>query len=265
MSIVNKNITRTLLNSVEKTLQTASASADALALVMTTSDKLYLGFREKFQTRYFLFATANTNAATLTVKYWDGSAYAEVADVVDQTIGFTRSGFLSWDNIDGWQKNVQLGITTELYWIEITVSANLSGGTSLQCIENIFCDETLLRSYYPELVSNTSYLPSGRTSWMEQFIAAKDLVVLRLKQDDIIDDESQVLDVNEVCVAAVHATAWIIINPIARDEGDKERAKQMFNDFNRELNASKKSFDFDNSGKVDEAEKNMGTVFISRR
>lgn len=266
MSLVNKNITRTILNSTEKTLYTASASADTLALAMTTSDKLYIGFREKFATRYFLFSTANTNAATLTVKYWDGDSYAAVEDLVDQTLGFTRNGFISWDNVNDWEKHAQAGITdVELYWIEISVSTNLSAGTILQCIENIFCDETLLRSYYPELVTDTSYLPANRTTFMDQYIAAKDLVVLRLKQDEIIEDESQILDVNEVCVAAVHATAWLILNPIARDEGDKERADKMFDNFNRELNASKKSFDFDNSGEVDEDEKNVGTVFIARR
>ncbi len=266
MALVNKNVTRTIYNSTEKTFQTMSASADTLSAVMTTSDKLYVGFREKFQCRYFLFGTLNTNAATLTVKYWNGTAYTAVTDLVDQTLGFTRNGFISWTNANDWALKAQTGIASpELYWVEISVDLTLSAGTAIQCIENLFCDALLLRSYYPELVSDTSYLPPGRSDFTEQFVAAKDLVVLRLKQDKIISDESQVLDPNEVCVAAVHATAWMIVNPIARDEGDKERAKEMFDNFNRELNQSKKSFDFDNSGTVDEDEKNVGTVFVARR
>ena len=99
---------------------------------------------------------------------------------------------------------------------------------------------------------------------MDQLVAAKDLVALRLKQDDIIQDESQILDINEVAVAAAHATAWIILSPIAVDEGDVNRAKEAFGNFNHELNKVKLDFDYDNSGIIDEPEKNIGNVFIVR-
>jgi len=264
MSAINKNITRTILNSTEKTLYTASASADTLSFALTTSDAFYVGYKDKFQSRYFLMSTVSAGSATLTVKYWNGTAYTAVTDLVDQTLGFTRNGFISWTNENDWDLKAQTGVTEELYWIEITVSATLTSAV-LQCVENIFCDSVLLRSYYPEIVSDTAYLPPGRSDFMEQYIAAKDLVVTRLKQDKIIENEAQILDINEVAVAATHATAWIILNPIARDDGDKERAANMFKDFNRELTNSKKSFDFDNSGVIDDNEKNVGTVFIARR
>lgn len=266
MSLINRNITRTILNSTEKTLYTSSPSSDSLSFAMTTSDAFYVGYKEKFQSRYFFLSTVSAGSATVTVKYWDGTAYTAFDDVIDQTLGFTRNGFISWTLPENatWEKVAQSGVTEELYWIKITVSATLTSAV-LQLVDNLFCDAVTLRSYYPELVSDTAYLPPSRTDFMEQFIAAKDLVVTRLKQDKIIEDESQILDVNEVAIAATHAAAWIILSPIARDQGDIDRAKQMFADFNRELNQSKKSFDFNNSGKIEDDEKNVGTVVICRR
>lgn len=265
MSAINKNITRTIKNSTESTFETMSRSADTLTFALTTSDAFYVGFREKFQTRYFLLSTVSSGSATLTVKYWDGTQYSAIEDLVDQTRGFTRSGFLSWSNVAGWEKKAQTGISdVELYWIQITVSATLTACV-LQCVENLFCDDVLLSSYYPELVSDTRYLPPNRTSFIDQFVAAKDLVVTRLKQDSIIKDESQVLDINQVAIAATHAAAWIIYEPIAKSDEDKETAKDMFRKFNNELTKSYKSFDLDNSGAIDTVEENIGTVFIARR
>jgi hypothetical protein len=99
---------------------------------------------------------------------------------------------------------------------------------------------------------------------MDQLVAAKDLVVLRLKQDDLIRDESEILDINEVAISATHATAWIILNPIAVDDGDVNRAKEAFTHFNAELNKVKLDLDYDNSGIIEEAEKNIGNAFIVR-
>lgn len=265
MSSINRNITRAILNSTEETLKTQSTSQDALSFVLTTSDKFYLGFNEPFASRYFEFATPNTNSSSVVIKYWNGTAYAAVEDPIDQTLGFTRDGFLSWQNKTDWKAHAQTGVADqELYWIEITVTADLSAGTSLQSVTNLFCDEILLRSYYPEVVANSRYLPPSRTNFMDQLVAAKDLVVLRLKQDGIIKDESEILDINEVAVAATHATAWIILHPIAVDDGDRERAREAFNNFNRELNKVKLDFDYDNSGVIEDREKDIGSAFIVR-
>lgn len=264
MSAILRNITRTIKNTTETTLQTNSTSADALAFVLLTTDAFYIGASYKFASRYLELGTVNTNPSSLSIKYWNGSSYTAVSDPIDQTLGLTRDGFISWENESDWQKKVQTGVPIELYWIELTVTADLSAGTTLQSLTNLFCDDVLLRSYYPEVVANTRYLPPGRNNFMDQYVAAKDLVTLRLKQDGIIDDESEILDINEVAVAAVHATAWIILHPIAVDDGDITRAKEAFDNFNRELNKVKLDLDLDNSGVIDDIEKDIGNVFIMR-
>ena len=265
MSVINRNITRTILDSTETTLQTRSPSSDTLTFELTSSSKFYVGFNYRFTTRYFHFDTLNTTQRTISVKYWNGTAYAAVEDLIDQTLGFTRSGFISWANLSDWVEYAQSPLSDkELYWIEVTVNDSLDAGTKLQSVLNLFSDDDLVRSYYPELISDARYLPPGRDDFIEQHVAAKDLTVLRLKQDGLIEHEGQIIDINEVAVSAVHAFRWIVLNPIAKDDSDKESADKAYDNFIRELNRVKIDVDFDESGIIEEDEEKAGNIVIIR-
>jgi len=266
MPAILRNVTRTVLDSAETTAYTKSPSQDALTFELTASSEFYICFKKPFSTRHFNFDTANTvTGVVITVEYWDGTDWAEVLDIVDQTWGFTRSGFLSWVNDGKWQPRKASPIDdVELYWAKITVDQDLSAGTSLQSVLNLFCDEDMLQAYYPELVTDTRYLPEGRSDFIEQLHAAKEWVVHRLKKDHLIKDENQIEDINEVAIAATHATAWVILNPIAKDDGDKEKRDEAFNDANRELNRVKIDIDWDESGVIEDDEKDIGNIFIPR-
>lgn len=265
MSLIRRNITRCIKNATEVTNATDTPSSVTTTFVQQTTDAFYIGYRKPFASRHFQLGTVNSQAATLALTYWNGSAWVAVEDLVDQTIGFTQSGFIAWQNPGNWAPYALTPITdVELYWIRIKTSANLSAGTTLASVLNLFCDDMGLQTYYPELLSDVRWLPSGAANFLAQYVAAKDMVVTRLKQDDIINDESQILDVNEVALAAVHAAAWCIINPIARSEEDREMSKTCFADFTRELNRVKFDFDLDDSGKITEAEQGNGNVYSAR-
>lgn len=215
--------------------------------------------------RYILLGTANTNANTIAVTYWDGDSWATVEDLIDQTSGFTTSGFISWQNESDWTAKALTPITdVELYWIKIVPGATLSAGTTIQAVLNLFCDDNLLRSYYPELVSDTRYLPPSRNDFMEQFVEAKNMIVNELRKDSLIQDESQILDINDVAMAAVHAAAWLIMNPIARGDDDRERVKDAWNNMVMALNKVPNMLDLNNDGTVDDSEKDAGFVFRMR-
>lgn len=256
---------RTIKNATETTLESSTVSANPLAFNLTTSDYFYLGWHRKFATRYFNLATANTNPSNVSVHYFTGSIWASVDDLVDQTLGFTQSGFISWLNESAWEKSYQPPVTDkEHFWIRISVSSNLSAGTSLQSVNNLYCDNSMLRALYPELVSDSRYLPPGRTNFLEQFQAAKDLTVLRLKQLKAIRDEADILDITEVSIAATHAAAYLILQPIARSDEDRERAKDCYEAFNKELNSSTHSFDYDETGTITENEEDVPVIFRPR-
>lgn len=166
MPVIHRNITRTILDSTETTLETKTPATDALDFVIGAANNFYIGFKKPFTTRYFHWATANTNSISVSVETWDGSQWQGVEDLVDQTIGFTRDGFLSWQNraSGAWKPSTQAPVSDkELYWARVTVSGDLSAGTSLQSVLNLFCDEDAVRAYYPYLITDERYLPEGRT------------------------------------------------------------------------------------------------------
>lgn len=266
MSLVNRNITRTILNAAETTEKTASITSSPLAFVIGAADAFYLGYQRPFTTRFLHLETVNSNAITLSVDTWDGTAWQPVEDLVDQTLGLTKSGFLSWKNRGDWQKKAQTPVTaTELYWARMKVSGATSAGTSLQSLLNLFSDDDLLRAYYPEIVSDSRYLPPSRTDFLEQHQAAKDLVVLRLIQMNAIEEENQIIDANEVCIAAVHACAYMILNPIAVDDTSIKKRDKAFDDMNYELKATKDHFDRDDDGVTQIDEERVASIFVARR
>lgn len=257
--LINRNVTRTVKNSTESTRETQSPASSTLAFVLTTSDAFYVGFKERFAARYFHLSTVNTNANTLAVTYWDGTTWTAVEDLVDQTIGFTQSGFISWQNDTDWTKKALDPITdVELYWIKIVPGASLSAGTALQAVLNLFCDDSMLRQYYPELISDTRWLPASRTDFLEQYVAAKDLIVQRLKQKGILTDESQILDLNEVAIPATHAAAFIIMFPVLSGDEAQEKARDAEKEMNKALDLVRLDLDLDNSGIIEEAEEESG-------
>lgn len=262
---INRNVTRVVLDSTDITLYTSAPGADAYAFVVSGANAIYIGFHGKFATRHFKFSTLNTNAITLALTYWNGTEWAAAQGVIDQTLGFRRNGFISWLNQTDWTKKELDGVSDEeLFWIKIVPSGATSAGTELQFVGNIYCDDSLLRAYYPALINDTRYLPTGRTDFLEQYIAAKDLVVTRLLQDNAIEDESQIIDINKVALAATHATAFIILDPIDQSEEGRARADSAFKAYNRELNKISIDADTDRSGTVDELEKNKGNEFKAR-
>jgi hypothetical protein len=269
-----RNTTRTILNATDTTEKTKSINSLALSLVMTASgpDYLYLGVKKPFTTRYFYFATPNTNPCTLTVEYWNGTAWTAVEDLIDQTHGFTQSGFISWTGSSNWNYKEQTPIVASssvdpklyLYWVRIRVSADLSASTSLQAILNLFCDDTLFQAMYPN-IATSAYYPSGKTNFLEQYEAAKNMVVLRLKQKGEIKDETEILDITEVAAAAVHATAYILLNPIARDDVKRQAAADAKAALNDEIKNSVFTLDQNNNATLDdESGPAGGCTFLTR-
>lgn len=271
--MINRNITRTILNATDTTEKTKTITSDSLVFEMVTSDFFYLGFTHPFCTRYFNFKTLNTNSTNVKVEYYTTSGWRSVEDLVDQTEGFTKSGFISWLNPGDWFWSEQAPIVHQSpyflqgllkYWVRISVSADLSAGTELQSVLNLFCDASDFAVLYPEMLSDSRYLPPGQTDFLPQFNAAKDLVVNRLKQSGKIREESQVLDINEVAYAAVHATAYLILFPIAEDDDTTKRRDDSFKAMNEQISRGVTVVDRDSSGDITDKELPDPVTYMGR-
>lgn len=258
--MINRRVTRVVLNTTEITGFLNKPNSADYVLALQTTDALYLGLHGRFACRYFQVGVANAVVSSISVEQWDGSAWVAVDDLVDQTsVGgatLAQSGFISWVNKSTWVASTQTGADADvsLYWVRIKVSANLSGTTALKGILNVYSDDSLLAAYFPELVSDANYLPSGKSNFLDQHIAAKDLVVLRLKQRKIIDDESQIIDPNDVAIASVYACAKLILQPIATSEDSKTLLAMASTGFDAEISKVSFGVDEDGDGIVSEIE-----------
>lgn len=270
--MINRRITRVVLNSTEETANYSTPDAVQNSFALLTTDAFYLGFHGQFASRYIQIHTANNNASVMTVEYWDGSAWQAVDDLIDQTsVGgktLAQSGFISWVNKDDWKTSSLTGVDSdvELYWVKITFSADLSAGCKVHAVLNLFSDDVLLRQYFPELVSDANYLPATQTNFLQQHLAAKNLVVLRLKQRKIIDSEAQILDVNDVATAAVYATAMLILQPIATSPDSRALYDMASNGFNEEISKVAFNVDMNEDGLLSEYERvqNLSVKVIRR-
>ncbi len=248
-----RRVTRTIFNGSEETQSTHDPTTGTVAFVMTSAQFLYVGWFGRFQARHFAMGTANTNSTNMTVEYWDGTSWSEVKDLVDETNGFQQDGFVSWINQDDWKTTTVTPIDdTELFYVRFSVSADLSAGTTLGSVLNLYSNDSLLRRHYPELVSDSRYLPPGRTDFLEQHLAAKDKVVLKLKQRRVIDDESQIIDINEVSTAAMYAAVKVILTFIDQDDEVLARTEAAFRN---EINDLVKAVDANKDGVVSNSER----------
>jgi hypothetical protein len=155
----------------------------------------------------------------------------------------------------------------ELYWVRVSVSANLSAGTTLQSCLNLFSSDEMLRVYYPWLVSDTRFLPTGRSNFLEQHVAAKDLAVKHLRDRRVIEDESQVINPEVVSPAAIHAAAYLILLPVATSDAYRQLRDDAMKMFVSEIGQTILSTDQNRDGVVDEEERRdvISSIFVVRR
>lgn len=264
--MINRRKIRTIFNTTDTTSQTTSVVSSTLNFNMITTDKFYIGHHDKFACRYFYMNVVNAVASVVTVKYWNGTIFTPVLDLIDQTSGFFQSGFLSWINQEDWATKAQTPITDEeLYWIELTVSVNMTAGAKLQAVMNLFSDDVMLRAYYPELVSDSRFLPPSRTDFVEQHEMAKNRVVQRLIQKKLITQESQIVDINAVAEAAVHSCAELILNPIAQSDFQKDQLKRAQESMESSLTNVYIPVDSNKNAILSTSERKPESGFIYRR
>lgn len=154
--------------------------------VVAAEDKIYFGRVKPFSSIYVEMSTVNTNASTMTVKYYDGdsSSFLSVEDLVDETNGFTQSGFVQWKNpasdISGVTWADSLINSANKYWIEITFSADFSAGTALRGMNIVYSDDRDLNRVY-DGVSN--YFRTGTTTGILYHEQARKEIIQSLRND----------------------------------------------------------------------------------
>jgi len=94
-----------------------------LPAVPAINDAYYFGFEERFSCIRLFIETAGVGTWTITWEYWNGSAWATLIGVNDETSGFTVSGtkHISFPIYANWAEKTINTITA--YWIRARVSS----------------------------------------------------------------------------------------------------------------------------------------------
>lgn len=154
--------------------------------VVAAEDKIYFGRVKPFAAIYVEMGTANTNASTMSVKYYDqdAAAFTNVTNLVDETKGFTRSGFIQFQNpasdISGTVWDTTTVNSVERYWVEITFSASFSAGTALKGMNIVYSDDKDMNRVYDGV---TNFFRSGTTTGILYHEQARREIVQALRKD----------------------------------------------------------------------------------
>ncbi len=235
----NNSVLSDITKDIER-YNTGSSVVDYTA----TQDFIYIGDYYPFNSFYTDFITANTQATSPSISYWDGSSWISAIEVIDGTNGFNNKGYITFvpnknngwtleDTVDssGSENITGLGGVTiyDRYWIRVSFNNSMDALTELKYIGHKFCIDSDLYSEFPEF-NNSDMLTgfaAGKTNWDEQQIVASRLVMDNLINRQIISYDSQLLDKNELIRPCVSKTAEIIYKSLGDDYKDDKSAAEI--------------------------------------
>lgn len=273
--MLNLNTKLTVLHDDNSTFEDHSDKAhsyvrDTFVLDYTVSeDALYIGYTKPINVFYVELEVVNSVSAALTLQYYKGgstNAFTSVSNVIDDTDGLSRSGFVQWprDLTDEAKTTVN---NVEQYWYKLTWDATLTTATEVKGINIVFSDDQDLKSRVPNITA-TKYLPTGENSHILAHVAARDEILQRLSNDGkfkanfssgVLSELNQfdILNVNQLRNASKMYALYTIYDDLSDDPDDRagERASQFLSSFNQIYNNIRfLDVDVDDDGKSDQYE-----------
>lgn len=265
---------RIIYNSIDYTAKFNDYRETAQAFAYVAGGYLYVGSIAPFNNLWFEFGVVNSNSVTPSVAMWYNGAWTDAVDVIDQTVGCTLSGRLSWNthkdkawNIENTSEDVT-GITSfkiyNRYWLRLSWSGSFSAGTTLKYIGQKFATDDILYSFYPDLNNSdvkTGY-ESGKTTWDEQHFMAVEHIVRDLKKRSIIQSRSQIMDWQLFQDAACHKVAEIVYQAFGQPYSDQLARAAVA--YDKALDLKYFAIDQNANGSLDPYEREVSTIFGTR-
>lgn len=267
----------TVLSDYTRELQKYRTGTATIPAFVATQDYLYLGSRAPFNHYYFKMSTPNTNPNTLTLAIWDGTVWDDVYETVDETKGFTQSGYIyfvpekdsTWNQESTNDRGEQVsGLTSvrihDLYWLRIKSSANWSSNVVFTWFGQKFSDDDDLRAEFPDLVRSAMLtgFEAGKTDWEEQHVKAAEIIAADLVASNIIDFREQILVREEFTLASVQKVAELIYSSFGDDYAQRlENAKV---EYKSRMNKSIYRVDKNANAILSENESRARQGFLSR-
>jgi len=249
---------------------------DTVSLTLANTDFLYVGYFKSISDLYAELSTANTTDTTFSVEYYNGTTWADVSGLFDESNSFQRSGFISWNrNLSDEQKTTIDG--DELFWYRLqpalTHSASVLDGLNI-----VFADDQDLKKEFFEI---SQYIPTGANSHILTHLAVRDEIIQDIRRDGrfVLDnntgyvediDAYDLLNIDQINQAATYLALSKIFFNIA-DNGDATdvyiyKRDQYMAKFKNAMQLFFLSIDTDNDGQLDQEERAKSyTPTLARR
>lgn len=202
---------------------------------VAAEDALYLGLYKPFNQVYVEFETASVSEITPIVEISNGAGF-ETISFSDDTKGFTRSGFITWEREQSNWASQDVN-SESMYWLRIRTAQDFTA--TFQGLNLVFADDNDLRA---EIRAIDEYLAAGDSSFIAYHVSARDEIIQTLRNGgNVKRDESSVdpkymnitkwdlLDAGEIRQAAKYLALSKIFFDVSVNTDDKYY--QRFRDY----------------------------------
>lgn len=158
-----------------------------VSLELNTGEYVYIGYYKPSFKQFFIeLGTSNINANTISAEYFNGTTWAPLNTLIDESEGLTKSGFFFFDRPSDWGTTTVESI--EKYYIRLSTNANFSVGTTIKGLGILLSNDLDLIGVRENIVSK---LNSGSSWVLKHEQAAKDILQeLRNKGNRVVKNSS---------------------------------------------------------------------------
>jgi hypothetical protein len=219
---------RIIVGTADKTRELNNYYGNTVAI--TGAATIYIGSLYRFNHLYFdLPGTEASAIVDLTISLYGNGAFNSVANIIDETFGFSQSGFITFtpDPEKAWENRDTKDITemntlkiADMFWVKITGTFT---GLEANWVGNIFStDEDLGAEFYYLTTDAMKDALGGVKSHLLKHIRAASLVIGELKSKNVIKDKSYILERRDLMPASVQKVAEMIFNELGDAYKDKK-------------------------------------------
>jgi hypothetical protein len=248
----------------------------ALTSLSSTQDYIYFGLYKAFSGLYIEVGVANAAAKTLAVQYYNGTTWASITGLIDESKGLSRSGFFQFTKPTDWAATTVNSISK--YWIRMRPTADFDSTCTLKGMNIVYSDDQDLKDEVPEIMN---WAASTETTYILRHQSARDDIVQSIRNKGQFKQSNStglplqiepfdLLDIEEVRQWSKYLALSKIFENLSKDKDDIYMARsKMYSD--RARDAGKlyyASLDLDDDGVTDLEERlgtNFGTSTLVRR
>lgn len=233
--------------------------SDSVEFDILAGETIDIGYYKPISDLYFEIKEKIKHEGTISVRYWDGSAWAN-AIVDDETDHLNRSGFLRWKKIES--KPVSLNGET-LHWYRISLDDDVDN-LEIFGINLVFSNDVDLIESYPDIFE---FKPENKQSFIAYHQEARNHILtylrnkgktIKAKEKFKMLDQFDLHNFDEVRQASKYLALANIFSNESDSVDDKwyQKSKDFMHKYAEAININFLSIDENDDGIMQNSESN---------